>query len=76
MKKLLLIVVATLFVFVSCNKRNNAIDEAYYQQVESDFNEVKKRTTNRSDALFKVFDKQLSDDESRYLKFLYAYMPM
>jgi len=76
MKKILPIVVATLCLFISCNKQDKAIDKAYYKQADTDFEEVKKLSVHRNDALFTVFEQNLNDEEIRYLKFLYAYMPL
>ncbi|NLA25412.1 MAG: transglutaminase domain-containing protein, partial [Bacteroidales bacterium] len=74
MKKIVY-VLAALFLF-ACSADKNKIDSKYYKQVESDFNEVKKLASNRDDALFSVFNQNLSKEETRYLQFLYAYMPL
>ncbi|HQP05313.1 MAG TPA: transglutaminase domain-containing protein, partial [Bacteroidales bacterium] len=74
MKKILFIV--TVLAFASCNNNKNSFDSANYKQVDTDFEEVKKLAVHRNDALFTVFEQQLNDEEIRYLKFLYAYMPL
>ena len=40
------------------------------------FEEVKKLASNRSDELFSIFDNNLTNEETKYLEFLYAYMPL
>lgn len=64
-----------LFVLVSC-QTNQEANPDYYTQVAKDFEEVKTLAANRDIALFKVFETDLSVDEKKYLKFLYAYMPL
>ena len=61
--------------FVACQNNQNT-DQSYYDNVNKDFETVKTLASNRSEALFSVFDQNLSKDEIKYLKFLYAYMPL
>jgi hypothetical protein len=64
-----------LFSLGSCQKNSDATQK-YYSQVNEDFEEVKNLAANRSNELFSVFNTGLNDEESKYLKFLYAYMPL
>ncbi|MCF0206081.1 MAG: Ig-like domain-containing protein, partial [Bacteroidales bacterium] len=72
----LLILMVLALALSSCKKEKHFItDEAYRQQVEADFETRKTLANGRSEALFSVFDSQLTTEEREALKFLYAYMP-
>ena len=51
-------------------------DPAYAKQVHKQFLSRKDLATNREQALFGVFNQQLTTEEREALEFLYAYMPL
>lgn len=76
--KVAIAILSTAIAFVSCNHDNEKhfiTDEAYRNQVETDFEVRKELTQGRSEELFSVFNEQLTTEETEALKFLYAYMP-
>jgi Transglutaminase-like enzymes, putative cysteine proteases len=78
MKKLVLILLAALFLF-SCENKNKHFmsDKNYRLAVEAQFEKRKEQAAHRSEALFSVFDKEdLSLRQKEALQFLYAYMPL
>lgn len=51
-------------------------DGAYRTQVHNQFQKRKQLASNRSNALFSVFDENITTEEREALEFLYAYMPL
>lgn len=74
MKKLLLLSIM-LVLLVGCQKHFIS-DKNYRKQVHEDFLQRKELASNRSEALFNVFEQDLSCEEKEALEFLYAYMPL
>ncbi|MEN8155525.1 MAG: transglutaminase-like domain-containing protein [Bacteroidota bacterium] len=68
-------VMVTLFGVTSCvqNRRTESQDAL---SVNEKFQETKKLARYRTKDLFDVFNKDLTEQESDALKFLYAYMPL
>ncbi|MGE5457442.1 MAG: transglutaminase-like domain-containing protein, partial [Methanococcaceae archaeon] len=64
-----------LALLTSC-AGNNLISDRYQKIIDDSFNERKSFAINRDKELFTVFNNQLSPDQSRALKFLYAFMPL
>ena len=74
----IIIVALTLILFASCNNEKEThfiTDDAYRNQVETDFEARKELAKGHNTELFSVFDENLTAEESEALKFLYAYMP-
>lgn len=80
MRKRILSVLVLGFAFVcsSFGQTNNHFltDPAYSKQVHKQFLLQKDLATNRSEALFSVFNQKLTTEEKEALEFLYAYMPL
>lgn len=80
MRKRILSVLVLGFAFVcsSFGQTNNHFltDPAYSKQVHKQFLSRKDLATNRSEALFSVFNQKLTTEEKEALEFLYAYMPL
>ncbi|MEA3450770.1 MAG: transglutaminase-like domain-containing protein [Bacteroidota bacterium] len=72
MKKLSLILIVGLLVIGinSCNKNQDSTS------IDKKFEETKKIAKHRNNDLFGIFDTDLNKQETEYLKFLYAYMPL
>lgn len=51
-------------------------DEAYRTEVHNQFLKRKQLAANRSEALFSVFNEDITTEEREALEFLYAYMPL
>ncbi len=64
------------FVLVSCRQQHLINDTTYLAQVKQDFFQAKELASARGDALFSVFDGDLTPVEQEGLMFLYAYMPL
>lgn len=74
----LLLLVITVFVSF-CGEKNEKhfiTDADYRKTVENDFVKVKENAGLRTEALFSVFDNNLSVEREEALKFLFAYMPL
>ena len=70
-----------IVLFAACEekakKENHFLTDANYrEQVNKQFEVRKKMAENRSDALFGVFNKDLTTEQREALMFLYAYMPL
>ncbi|HPG73670.1 MAG TPA: transglutaminase-like domain-containing protein, partial [Bacteroidales bacterium] len=76
MKHLFLVLIMAALVLVSCHRQEPQQTHDYYARVDKDFKQVEKLTQNRSSQLYSVFSEELSLDEKKYLKFLFAYMPL
>lgn len=75
MKNIIIIVLS--LVLLSCSEQNHFIsNKAYLNTVKSDFEKVKKVTSNRKHELYDVFNEKMSLEEKEALMFLYAYMPL
>jgi transglutaminase-like putative cysteine protease len=59
-----------------CTGKHLINNKEYLSIIEKSFNERKKLADNRKDALFSVFDEDLSQEQTEALKFLYAFMPL
>lgn len=77
-KVLYLFALGGLLLTTSCKQSNEHFlkDEAYRNQVHEQFEQRKQLAANRSEALFSVFDENLTIEEREALEFLYAYMPL
>lgn len=64
-----------LVLFAGCQKHFIS-DRNYRQQVHEDFLQRQELASSRSEALFNVFQQDLSCEEKEALEFLYAYMPI
>lgn len=51
-------------------------DEGYRTEVHNQFLKRKQLAANRNEALFSVFDENITTEEREALEFLYAYMPL
>ncbi|MCK5823193.1 MAG: transglutaminase domain-containing protein [Bacteroidales bacterium] len=70
-KKILVFFAALVIVSInSCKQKNENTS------LEQKFNSSKTIAKHRSKELFGVFNTKLSKEETKYLKFLYAYMPL
>ena len=68
---------ALLAVLISCNSGTHLINNSQYlANTEKAFAQRKELAVKRDSALFSVFNKKLSREQSEALKFLYAYMPL
>ncbi len=79
MKKLSIITSMAFLVCVmfACQKEKHFITDAKYRtMVEKRFDATKKLANNRSEALFSVFNQNLSLEEKEALQFLYAFMSL
>lgn len=77
MKYLNLAMISVLLIMASgCFSDHLIGDRKYREQVDASFAETQKLSYNRHEALFSVFDDELSDAQSEALKFLYAYLPL
>ena len=81
MKKIILCGFMAIVLFAACEekakKENHFLTDANYrEQVNKQFEVRKKMAENRSDALFGVFNKDLTTEQREALMFLYAYMPL
>jgi len=67
-----------LFIALSCSCTNKHLisNKEYLDLVDKSFNERKELAKNRGEALFKVFDRNLSLKQQEALRFLYAFMPL
>jgi transglutaminase-like putative cysteine protease len=63
-------------LFTGCTSNMLITDKEYRDIIEKSFNEKKLLTSDREKELFSVFDKNLTDEQSDGLKFLYAFMPL
>jgi transglutaminase-like putative cysteine protease len=70
------IIVLMIMLLASCSGDHLINDSQYLATTESAFASRKQLSTNRDSALFTVFKKGLSPQQSEALKFLYAYMPL
>ncbi|MBE9468265.1 MAG: transglutaminase domain-containing protein [Bacteroidetes bacterium] len=72
MKKKILISIAILVIISinSCKRKDENTS------LEQKFNNSKIIAKHRSKELFNIFNKELTKEETKYLKFLYAYMPL
>ncbi|MDU1904302.1 MAG: transglutaminase domain-containing protein [Dysgonomonas sp.] len=77
-KVLYLFALGGLLLTTSCKQNNEHFlkDEAYRNQVHEQFEKRKQLAANRSEALFSVFNENLTIEEREALEFLYAYMPL
>lgn len=75
--RMALVSFSLVIILSSCNFGDHFItDKSYREKVEKQFQQRKSEAANRSDALFGVFNGDLSKKEEEALKFLYAYMPL
>jgi transglutaminase-like putative cysteine protease len=65
-----------LVLLVSCHDQHLITDSKYLSLTDSAFTARKQLAVNRDSALFSVFKKKLSVQQTEALKFLYAYMPL
>lgn len=67
-----------LLLMAGCqtSEKHFITDEAYRQQVTSDFEEARKLAAHRDAELFGVMNQNLTTREQEALMFLYAYMPL
>ena len=63
-----------LLMNISCIEKSLFSDQAEFAVVQNDFNN-RATTWNQGD-LFKVFDKEMTEQQREALTFLYAYMPL
>ncbi len=77
MKMLLKFFLVLITVLTSCNSGTHLINnKQYLANTEKTFTQRKALAGKRDSALFSVFNKKLSREQSEALKFLYAYMPL
>ena len=76
MKHLFLVLIMAALVLASCHRQEPQQTHDYYALVNEDFKKVEQLTKNRSNQLYSVFSEDLTGDEQKYLRFLYAYMPL
>jgi transglutaminase-like putative cysteine protease len=77
MKKILQISFVVFIVLSSgCTGKHLINNKEYLGLVEKSFKERKQLAGNRNAALFRVFDKNLSEKQKEALEFLYAFMPL
>ncbi len=75
--KVILPVMAGVFMIcTACGNRHFMTDETYRSQVHGDFEKRKELAAGRDSALFSVFDRELTAEQTEALEFLYAYMPL
>ena len=70
------ILLLSLISFWGCSDVHFIQDSTIRSKVSTRFEKRKDFASNRSDALFSVFQKEITTEESEALQFLYAYMPL
>jgi transglutaminase-like putative cysteine protease len=76
-KRNLILLLIPFFGFISCTREKHFItDKNYRRKVEKQFEAQEGLAKNRSQQLFKVFDRKMTLREKEALKFLYAFMPL
>ena len=65
-----------MLLLASCSGNHLINNKQYLKLTAEAFSERKKLAINRDSALFSVFKKDLSEEQSEALMFLYAYMPL
>jgi hypothetical protein len=65
-----------LTVLSSCNNKHLINNKQYLSKVEANFSEREKLAVNRSTELFSVFNRNLTQEQTEALKFLFAYSPI
>jgi hypothetical protein len=76
-KRHLIFLLIVVIGFTSCSRDKHFItDRSYRKKVEKQFEIQKELAKNRSQQLFKVFDRKLTLREKEALEFLFAYMPL
>ena len=70
------ILLLSLILFWGCSDVHFIQDSTIRAKVSTRFEKRKDFASNRSDALFSVFKKEITSEESEALQFLYAYMPL
>lgn len=68
-------IILLVLLMTGCGKHFIS-DRAYRKQVHSDFLQRKELAQGRADALFSVFETDITTEEREALEFLYAYMPL
>ena len=77
MKMFLKFLLVLISMLTSCNSGTHLINnKQYLANTEKTFIQRKALAGKRDSALFSVFNKKLSREQSEALKFLYAYMPL
>jgi len=71
-----LLFVLTIILVTGCTGKHLISNKEYRVVIEKSFIERKQLAGNRSEALFSVFDENLSEQQKEALKFLYAFMPL
>ncbi len=72
-----LFMLGCLLAFVPVHAQNHFLkDDAYRNQVHQQFLKRKKLASKRENALFSVFNQNITNEEREALEFLYAYMPL
>lgn len=65
-----------LILLLTACEKHFITDANYRKQVHNDFLERQIQAQGRADALFSIFDQDLTLEEREALEFLYAYMPL
>jgi transglutaminase-like putative cysteine protease len=77
MKKAVYLSLIAGLIFTACNRNDHFIsDTGYRKLVAEQFEKQKRLASNRSDALFKVMDSNITRSEKEAMMFLYAFMPL
>lgn len=65
-------------LFTACGKKETHFitDATYRNEIAQQFTQRKELAKNREEALFSVFNKNLTNEQREALEFLYAYMPL
>ena len=76
MKILTCLLTGLTIIWSGCSEHHLITDKKYLENVEITFNKKQNLAFNRNEALFNVFSKDLSTEQTEGLKYLYAYMPL
>jgi transglutaminase-like putative cysteine protease len=70
------LLIMVLILMPGCNSKHLINNREYLALTEKSFEYRKKLAANREDALFSVFNRDLTAEQTEALKFLFAYMPL
>ena len=65
-----------ILLLIGCQDDNRKEDQAYKAEVKNIFLSRQEIAKHRKDALFSVFDEDLTEAEADALMYLYAFMPL
>jgi hypothetical protein len=71
-----IILASITMLFLSCRGRHLIVNKDYLNVTQQAYSSRRLLANNRDSALFTVFKKNLSVEQSEALKFLYAFMPL